>query len=80
MGKWPSKGAWDGTQWACAAATAPQVEQDVGCLLSMLMVRLRLGTPKINTFSGDATPGKTEVFLNNGTMRYSVLETITESQ
>ena len=25
------------------------------------MVRLGLGTPGINTFSGDATPGKTEV-------------------
>ena len=39
----------------------PQAEQDLGCLLSILVARLRLGTPRINTFSGDATPGKIEV-------------------
>ena len=27
----------------------------------MLMARLRLGIPRINTFSSDATPGNTEV-------------------
>ena len=27
----------------------------------MLVAGLRMGTPRINTFSGDATPGKTEV-------------------
>ena len=27
----------------------------------MLAARLRLGPPRINTFSGDATPGKTKV-------------------
>ena len=29
----------------------------------MLTAGLRLDTPRINTFSGDATPGKTEVFF-----------------
>ena len=37
------------------------MEEDVVCLLSTLVTGLRLGTPKINTFSGDAMPGKTEV-------------------
>ena len=44
-------------QWPTGA---PQTE-DVGCLLCTLMARLRLGTPRINTFSGDTTPGKTKV-------------------
>ena len=35
--------------------------QIVGHLLSMLLAWLRLGTLRINTLSGDATPGKTEV-------------------
>ena len=33
----------------------------VGCLINTLALRLCLGTPKINTFSGEATPGKTEI-------------------
>ena len=37
------------------------MEEDVGHHISTLTTRLRLGTPKINTFSGDATLGKTEV-------------------
>ena len=39
----------------------PQSTLGVGQLLSMLMARLRMGTPCINTFSGDATLKKTEV-------------------
>ena len=39
----------------------PQAEEHVGCLLSTLVAKLRLGTLRINTFSGDATLGKTEV-------------------
>ena len=38
-----------------------QVEEDVGHLLSTLATRLRLGTPRINAFSGSAIPGKIEV-------------------
>ena len=37
------------------------MEEEVGHLLSTLVARLRLATPRINTFSGDATLGKTEV-------------------
>ena len=40
---------------------APCTEDNVGHLLSTLATGLRLGTPRINTFSGDVTPGKTEV-------------------
>ena len=39
----------------------PQSTADVGQLLSMLMARLGMGTPHINTFSGDVTPRKTKV-------------------
>ena len=48
-------------QAAIMAHSSPQTEEDVGHLLSTLVARLRLGTPRINTFSGDATPGKTQV-------------------
>ena len=40
---------------------APQLTSDVGLPLSMLTARLRMDTPHINTFSGDATPRKTKV-------------------
>ena len=43
------------------ACRPPHTEENIGCLLSTLATRLMLGTPRINTFSGDATPGKTEV-------------------
>ena len=43
------------------SASPPQADPDVGHLLSMLAASLRMGTPRINTFSGDAIPGKTEV-------------------
>ena len=36
---------------------------DVSHLLSMFTAGLRMGTPHINTSSGDTTPGKTEVSL-----------------
>ena len=39
----------------------PYAEENVGHLLSTLATGLRLGTPWINTFNGDATPGKREV-------------------
>ena len=34
---------------------------DVGHLINTLALGLHLGTPRINTFSGKAMPGKTEV-------------------
>ena len=34
---------------------------DMGHLINALALRLHLGTPRINTFSGKAMPGKTEV-------------------
>ena len=43
------------------SARPPQAYVDVGCLLSTHVAGLRMGTPGINTFSDDATPGKTEV-------------------
>ena len=39
----------------------PWGDADVSCLLNMLTAGLRLHTPRINTFSGDATPCMTEV-------------------
>ena len=33
----------------------------MGCLINTLALGLQLGTPRINTFSGKAMPGKTEV-------------------
>ena len=38
-----------------------QPDEDVGCLINTLTTRLQLGTLHINTFSGEAMPGKTEV-------------------
>ena len=43
------------------ACWPPQPEEDVGHLISTLAAGLWMGTPRINTFSGDAMPGKTEV-------------------
>ena len=46
----------------CTAACKPPLGQcGCCCLLSMLAAGLRMDTPRINTFSGDATPGKTEM-------------------
>ena len=41
--------------------TPAQPNADVGHLINMLTSGLHLGAPRINTFSGKATPGKTEV-------------------
>ena len=38
-----------------------QPNPDMGHLINTLALGLQLGTPRINTFSGKATPGKTEV-------------------
>ena len=38
-----------------------QPNPDMGCLINTLALSLQLGTPRINTFSGKAIPGKTEV-------------------
>ena len=46
------------TQWP---ASPPWADADGSCLLSTFMDGLRMGTPRINTFSWDATPGKTKV-------------------
>ena len=43
------------------SAGPPWADVDVNHLLSILMAGLRMGTPRMNTFSGDATPGKTKV-------------------
>ena len=53
----------------------PQPEEDVGCLINMLATRLSLGTPCINTFSGEAMLQKWKCLLSNGTMRYNALMT-----
>ena len=39
----------------------PQPDKDVVHLINMLATGLQLGTPCINTFSGEAMPGKMEV-------------------
>ena len=51
-----------GTQGATTTAY-PHTEENVGCLISTLAARLRLGTPRSNTFSGDAMPGKNRGIL-----------------
>ena len=38
-----------------------QANVDVSCLLSKPVAGLRMGIPRINTFSGDTTPGKIKV-------------------
>ena len=38
-----------------------QPNEDVGCLINTLATGLHLGTPHLNTLSGEAMPGKTEV-------------------
>ena len=63
MGKWPSEGGegWGHSGTMQQLTSPPQTNADVDCLLSMLVAGLRMGTPWISTFSGDATPGKTKV-------------------
>ena len=64
-GKCASKGEVHGDIASkCSGPQVPtQAEEDVGHLLSMLTAGLRLGTPRTNTLSSDATPGKTKVSL-----------------
>ena len=62
------------TQWP---KSLPQSTADVSQLLSMLTARLRMGTAHINTFSSDANPRKTEVFLTGGITRSSASRTTT---
>ena len=55
------EGSWSGLgKLTQQSAGSPWANADVGHLLSMLAAGLMMGTPRINTFSGDATPGKTE--------------------
>ena len=63
IGKWTPDGGGDGhVASLCSVPTSPSwANADVGHLLSMIMAGLRMGTPRINTFIGDATPGKTKV-------------------
>ena len=43
--------------------TGPLIQRRMLAVSSVLAAGLRIGTPRINTFSGNATPGKTEVSL-----------------
>ena len=58
-GKWTPDG--EGWRYGKAAqwpASPSQANVDVSCLLSMLTAGQRMGSPRINTFNGDVTPGK----------------------
>ena len=57
----PSKGGWGANKPPPWPTGPPHTEENVGHLLSTLVTGLRLGTPRINTFSDNGTPGKTEV-------------------
>ena len=51
-----------GSPRAPTSSPAPiQPDEEVGNLINILATGLCLGTPHINTFSGEAMPGKTEV-------------------
>ena len=54
-----------GGRWAPQEPPQPMrpalADPDVGCLINTLVSGLHLGTPRINTFSGKAMPGKPEV-------------------
>ena len=51
-----------GSLWTTPVNTMPcSIWVRYGQLITALTLGLHLGTPKINTFSGDITPGKTEV-------------------
>ena len=56
------------TRWRVGSSGSPPqpprpapANPDVGCLISNLALGLHLGTPRTNTFSGEAMPGKAEV-------------------
>ena len=52
-----SSGTTSSTPKACSSKSR------CGCLINTLALGLHLGSPRINTFSGKAMPGKTEVSL-----------------
>ena len=67
-------GGGDGDLVSCHCSLwAPHTEEDVGHLLSTLAAKLRLGTLRINTFSRDATLGKSEVSFVE---RYHVVQCV----
>ena len=57
----PEGRGWGSSGQGSQPAGPSQIEEDVGCVISALAARLWMGTPRINTFSGNATLGKTEV-------------------
>ena len=57
----PEERGWGPSGQGLWPTGTPQTEEDVGCLISTLAARLQMGTPRINTFSGDGMLGKTEV-------------------
>ena len=61
MGKCLLRGRWGHSEAMQWPASPPWGNEDVSHLLSTLMAGLRMGTHIINTFIGDATPGKTKV-------------------
>ena len=66
---------------ACAMAHKPsQLTSDVSQLLSMLTAGLGMGTPCINTFSGDATPERLKYLLSSGITRSGASRTTTQRQ
>ena len=54
-----------------APCPAP-VGSDMGQLITALTLGLHIGTPKINTFSGNATLERQRYHTSSGTMRFSV--------
>ena len=52
---------WGPGKPAHQSAGPLQADTNVSHLISTVAARQRKGTPRINTFSGDATPGKTKV-------------------
>ena len=63
----------------CHGPQVPLIQENVGHL-STLATRLRLGTPRINTFSDSATPGKQSYPLSSGTMRCNASRITTWNQ
>ena len=59
MREWAPKGGGDGK--LLSPSSGPPVLHGLMEMLATFSAHLQLGTPRINTFSGDATPGKTEV-------------------
>ena len=57
----PGGRGWEPRGQPPQPTSPPQPEEDVGCRISTIATGLQLVTPRINTFSGKATLGKTEV-------------------